>query len=264
MSENENPKAPTADDLSRREWILRLGEFVALAGISGVVPGFAAALRAQEQPNVAALPPGLYEPSQDHLVHALSSAGKNWTPPPGSETDYVTPNAGPYRPQFFSEEEVPTVTRIMELLLGNVDPAALAQATQWFDLWLFSTAGVREAAQHLDPMHRALAVAFFGEKPVRELETNNPQSVARVGLRALHDFSNKLYSRDFLQLSETEQIDLMKTISKAEPGTSAHKFFTQARTQAIRGYYTSPEGLRELDYRGNAYYGECPGCDRTS
>ncbi|HEV2400533.1 MAG TPA: gluconate 2-dehydrogenase subunit 3 family protein [Candidatus Sulfotelmatobacter sp.] len=265
MSENENPKAPsTPDDLSRREWILRLGEFVALAGISGVVPELATSLRAQKQPNVEPLPPGLYEPSQDHLVHALSSAGKNWTPPPGSETDYVLPSAGPYRPQFFSEEEYPTVTRMMEILLGKVEPAALSQAAQWFDLWLASTAGVREAALHLDPMHRALAVAFFGEAPVRELETNNPQAVARVGLRALHDLSNKLYGRNFLQLSESEQNELMTTISKAEPGTSIETFFKLARTEAIRGYYTSAEGLKELDYRGNAYYGEGPGCERKS
>lgn len=262
MSENGNPKAPTADDLSRREWILRLGEFVALAGISGVVPEFAATLRAQEQPHAGALPPGLYEPSQDHLVHALSSAGKNWTPPSRSETDYVVPSIVAYRPQFFSEEEFSTVTRMMEILLGTVDPAALAQATQWFDLWLTSAAGVREAAQHLDPMHRALAVAFFGEEPVRELETHNPQAVARAGLQALHELSNKLYRREFLQLSEAEQNEIMTTISKEAPEKDAHKFFQLARTEAIRGYYTSPQGLTELDYRGNAYYGECPGCDR--
>src|SRR6478752_7600145 len=151
----ENPEDPT-----RREWILRLGEFVALAGVSGFVPELAATLAPQQsQPSVSGLPPGLYEPSQDHLVHALSSGGKNWAPPPGTETDYVQPSSGPYQPRFFSDEEFPVITKLMEILLGKLDPAALSQAAQWFDLWLFSAGGVRAAVRHLEPMHRVLAVA---------------------------------------------------------------------------------------------------------
>ena len=34
---------PKIDDLTRRQWILRLGELVALAGVSGALPEFAAA-----------------------------------------------------------------------------------------------------------------------------------------------------------------------------------------------------------------------------
>ena len=32
------------------------------------------------------------------------------------------------------------------------------------------------------------------------------------------------------------------------------------RKMAIDGYYTSKEGLKELDYRGNSFYSESPGC----
>ena len=263
MSDDLNGKSTeeSPEDPSRREWLLRLGEFVALAGVSGMVPEFATQLASAQQSEAAALPPGLYDPSQDHLVHALSSAGSKWSPPAGSETEYAPPVSGPYQPQFFSTDEFRLVTRFIEILLGKVEPAALAQATQWFDFWLFSAAGVQSAAQRLDPMHRIMAVAYYGEESVRQLETHNPQATARVGLRALQDLSNKLYGHDFLKLSESEQAELVTTAIKAQQGTAVHQFVELARGEAIRGYYTSAEGLRELDYKGNAFYGESPGCE---
>ncbi|HTS07290.1 MAG TPA: gluconate 2-dehydrogenase subunit 3 family protein [Candidatus Eisenbacteria bacterium] len=251
--------AGTHDDLTRRQWILRLGELVALAGVSGVVPEFATLVAGQE-PATTGLPPGLYEPSQDHLVHALSSAGKNWTPPPGSETDYVLPGSDPYRPQFFTAEEFLVATRLLEILLGNVNPGAVSQAAQWFDLYLHSAAEVRTAVQNLDPMHRVLAVEFFGRDAVRELEASDPQSVARSGLVALRQLSTQTYGTNFLQLSEKQQIELITTAGKSQPQSDLRKLYDLARTEAIRGYYTSAEGLKELDYRGNAFYGDSPGC----
>jgi hypothetical protein len=187
MSDEQQPTRETssqADDLSRRQRLLRLGEMVVLAGVSGLVPESAAALLGTEQgasPVAAALPPGLYDASPEHLVHALSSGSKKWSPPRGSETEYVQLNAPPFQPQFFSAEEFRVVTRFVEILLGNADSTALAQAMQWFDQWLYSAAGVRAAAQHLDPMHRLLAVAVDGEESVRELETADPQMVGERG-----------------------------------------------------------------------------------
>jgi hypothetical protein len=253
------------DDLSRRQWLLRLGEMVVLAGVSGLVPESAAALlgAGQSSEPATALPPGLYDPSQDHLVHALSSAGKNWSPP-GSETDYVQPSSLPFQPQFFTPEEFRVVTRYVEILLGKVDSVALSQATEWFDLWLYSAAGVRAAAQHLDPLHRALAVAVNGEASVRELETADPQSVARAGLAALHDLSVQAHGQEFLQLTAPQQIDLLTSAGATQSDNALRKFFEITRTEAIRGYYTSAAGLKELDYKGNAYYTDSPGCEMKS
>jgi hypothetical protein len=269
VSDNENPGAPsqTPDDLTRRQWILRLGELVALAGVSGLVPEIASSLPAAQEParaHLTALPPGLYQPSQDHLVHALSAGGKNWTPPAGSEMEYVLPNSSPHQLQFFSEQEFQVVTRFIQILFGNIDAAPLAQAARWFDLWLFSAAGVRAAAQRLDPMHRILAVAYYGEDSVRDLETSDPQSIARAGLLALHDLAVQTHGREFLQLTESQQIELVASAGQAQPATGLRKLFDLARAQAISGYFTSAEGLKELDYRGNAYYGECPGCEGKS
>jgi hypothetical protein len=249
------------EDPSRRKWLLRLGELVALAGVSGIVPEFATHFANGQQAETASLPPGLYDGSQDHLVHALSSGGSKWTPPAGSETEYVQPSSGAYDPQFFSAEEFPVVTRLIAILLGSIDTTAVSQAAQWCDLWLLSAGEVRIAAQQLDPMHRILAVAYYGEESVREVETADPQAIARVGVRALRDLSTKLYGRDFLELSDAEQTTFVTRISKAPEGTPVHRFFQLTRREAIRAYYTSAQGLKELDYKGNAFYGESPGCE---
>src|ERR1700733_13314071 len=115
---DEIPERGNLGDITRRQWLLRLGEFAALAGVSGLIPESSVFLIGQE--NVTTLPPGLYSPSADGLVHALGSA-HHFSPPPGSETDYAKPAATPYAPQFFSAQEFQTVTRIVDILLGKVD-----------------------------------------------------------------------------------------------------------------------------------------------
>lgn len=250
----------TLDEITRRQWVLILGRLAALAGFSGMVPDLAEALaQGGAKP---ALPPGLYYASQDHLSHAMGVLGSARAIPPGSETEYVKASSGPFRPQFFSDEELKVIRRIVEILLGKVVRGALAQAVQWLDLYLYSAAGVREAALKLDPLHRALAVAYYDEASVRELETADPQSVARSGLADLEKKSHQQFEHGFLALDDSQQTKLMATISTEEPDSALRKFFELVRTEAARGYYTSAEGLKELDYKGNWYYASCPGCEQ--
>jgi hypothetical protein len=71
MSDEQQPTGTAssqADDPSRRQWLLRLGEMVVLAGVSGLVPESAAALlgAGQDASRAAAvLPPGLYDASPE-------------------------------------------------------------------------------------------------------------------------------------------------------------------------------------------------------
>ena len=248
------------DEITRRRWLMRFGGMAILAGISGVVPeSFVSQVDAQQN-DAADLPPGLYRPSADHLVHALQSAGKSYSPPAGSETEYAQPPSNPFQPQFFSPEEFRVATRLVEIVLGKVEATVIVQTTQWLDLWFQSAAGVLEAAQHLDPLHRTLAVAYYGEQSVRELETTNPQAIARAGFPALLKLSEDRQGRGFLELTEAQRLDLIVSVAAAEPDTPVRIFLRLIREAAIRGYYTSAEGLKDLDFKGNAYYPECPGC----
>jgi hypothetical protein len=149
-----------------------------------------------------------------------------------------------------------------EILLGNVDAGALIETAQWVDLRFASAAAVRAAARQLDPLHRALAIAYFGETRVVEAENDDPQSVARAGLAALEQYSHSRFGRDFLQLSASEQADTGREISHSPEDTPLRRFYDLLRREAIRGYYTSRPGLTELDYQGNAYHIQCPGCEK--
>lgn len=261
---NDDKPAPdkTPDGLTRREWLLRLGEITALAGVAGLVPEMATTLAGAEQQTAAALPPGLYAPSPQHLIHALSGQGVGAIPP-GSETDYVQPRQGPFHPQFFSSGEFPVVTRLVEILLGKADSGAVAETAEWIDLYVYRAAGAREAARRLDPLHRALAVAYYGEASVVELETSDPQSAAREGMAALEERCRTRLARAFLELPAAGQADLVRELSQVPQESPLRRFYDLLRRETIRGYYTSRWGLKELDYKGNAYHVQCPGCEKA-
>lgn len=241
--------------ITRRQWLLKLGEGIALAGISGLLPEGPLRIFADQQ---LPLPPGLYEPSADHLVHALSSHNSS-VAPPGSETDYVQPGVS-YKLQFFSGEDFNTITSFVSALLGDLPPGALKEVAEWVDLWFYSAKGVREAARNLSPLHRALAVAYFGELSVTEIETADASAVVRQGVAALNNFCREQHGKAFLSLEVPEQQQVLRSIS-ADSDSTLRQFLELVRNEAIRGYYTSAEGLRELDYKGNAYYPYCPGCE---
>lgn len=230
-------------------------------GVAGLAPDMGTALAGLGQQMAAALPPGVYEASSGHLIDALSSADRLREPLPGSETEYAEPRHGPFQPQFFSGNEFLLVTRMAGILLGKVDAGALAETAAWIDLRVQASAGVREAARQLQPLHRALAVAHYGQMAVDNLETLDPQAVARAGLAALHEHSRERFGRQFLQVPEAEQVELVRAISQEPLESPLRRFYDLVRSEAIRGYYTSQAGLKELDYKGNAYYSECPGCE---
>jgi gluconate 2-dehydrogenase subunit 3-like protein len=257
---NEFQSTAVGNEVTRRQWLLILGELATVAGFSGVVPELTAALSVAEEQETTGLPPGLYHASQEHLSHALGGLGSMHNIPTGSETEYVQPNSLPFYPQFFSDEEFNVVTRLVEILLGKVDAAALSQAARWVDLYLDSAAGVRAAARTLDALHRTLAVAYYGETAVRELETADPQEVVRFGLKALQQHSIDQYGRGFMTLGEEQQANLIATVRTATPDSALRKLLGLMRAEALRGYFTTADGLKELDYKGNWYYASCPGC----
>jgi hypothetical protein len=260
VSENSRPRGDSDDDLTRRAWLLRLGEVTALAGIAGLLPDLPGAMSPTVQDAAAGLPPGLYDPSVEHLSHVLASRDAPLAPR-GAETDFAVPRRGPYQPLFFSHHEMELVTRVVSVLLGSVDAGALSETTAWLDLRLQSDAGARRAARTLDPSHRALAVAYYGQARVEELETADWQATVRTGLNLLEQQSRERLGREFLELADTAQTDLVREISGMPAESPLGRCYLFLRREAIRGYFTSQAGLKELGYKGNAFYGVCPGCE---
>ena len=266
-------------ELTRREWLLKLGEAAVLLGCSGQMletTGHATQVPA----NAVQFPPGLYEASNDHLSHALTADSPFVRIPPGSETDYVRPTNGPFQPQFFEPEEFRTARRIVELMLGEATGSNSTSSerrshdildisgavAEWIDLSLSSAGPVREAARGLAPEHRILAVAYYGAEAVRALEERDPQQVCRDGLRWIKEESEHLGGAPFPRLKEAQQTQILERISdhaqNRSPENAGTRLFHLIKSEVIRGFYTSQAGLKELDYKGNAFYAESPGCVR--
>jgi len=278
---NENQRKPEQlqepkiiDGIPRREWLLNFGSAVVLSGFAGI-PG---EVLQTDPVSAAALPPGLYMPSMDHVTHALNSAGPFFPIPPGAETEFVRARSGPYIPQAFSPEEFRTVCRMVEILLGEFSAVASVQhvegaaqsiydeVAEWIDLVVSSGARVRSAARNLTVEQRALAVAYFtSEEPVRKLEVYEPERICQEGLAWLDRESRRRTGQSFSTASVAVQFDLVSFISDSRPEPSTTnagtRFFEFLKAESIRGFYTSRLGLMELDYAGNTFYGQSPGCN---
>jgi gluconate 2-dehydrogenase subunit 3-like protein len=273
VDDREEKLDPSAANggLRRREWLLNLGSTIALAGFRGI-PG-----PPMQDFSPAPLPPGLFQPSLDHLNHAMASEGVFFPASAGSETEYTQPHSGPFLPRVLSVEEFRLVQRLVEILLGedvakaaeagtsSADRSIYEEVAEWIDLVLASAPGTRAAARGLTPEHRSLAVAYFGDaEPVRELETFEPERVCKEGFAWFAQESRRHYAKDFLACEPSAQIELVRSVSDARedrsainPGTRLYNFL---KAECTRGFYTSRTGLKELRYTGNSFYGQPPGC----
>jgi len=216
--------------LSRRGWILRLGGAAVLQGIS------AADLGAAERPQ---LPPGLYEPSLQHLAHSLKTN--------------VEAAPEPLSPRHFGAEDFSLVRSLVALMLGE-EPSTptVLEIAVWIDRIVGRSEEVRIAARSLSPAHRRLAVDYYGEDTVRELESERPETLCRDGLVALRQAG-------FEALDHRAQLAHLAGLEDAN-----NPFLAWMKRRTLDGFYTSRQGLQELDYKGNAFYAQSPGCDHEN
>lgn len=242
---------------TRRSWMVTISRVAVGVGFSNSMPA--------DAPDANQLPPGVYLPSADHLGHALMSAEQFHPIPPGCPTDYVRPRSGPFNPRFFSVSEFAVIHRLAELLLGEPPANVSQEMAEWVDLRVSSAGSVREAARRIDPLYRDLAVAYYGPAQVKKLETADPANICREGLVWISDAAKDQHSKDFLALDTEQQVAMLDTISDARPDKQLQnpgtRLFDFLKAEIIRGFYTSRTGLKELDFKGNAFYARSPGCD---
>jgi hypothetical protein len=259
--------------LTRRGWLMSFGSMVVLPGFRDL-PGF---VDQNSRAASAPLPPGLYQPSLDHLTHALSSNGPFVSAPLGAETEYVRPRSVPFVPQAFAPHDFAVMRRLVEIILGEdlkgaeekpvpSRPAGIYdEVAEWIDLVVASAPRVRTAARNLPADQRALAVAYFGSaEPVRYLESFEPERLCRDGLAWIGEESQRRFAKGFLDVDVSSQVELVQATSdtrsdKSTTHAGTH-LFDFLKEETIRGFYTSRVGLKEIDYRGNSFYGQSPGC----
>lgn len=246
------------EEQTRRSWFVTIGQATIGLGVAGGLPCYSA--------DAVALPPGVYLPSKDHLSHALMNTERYHPIPAECPTDYVRPADASAHPLFFSEAEFRVLSRLVQLLLGNVsDEGTPQEVARWVDLRVSGAADVGEALARLEPLHRTLANAYFGSpEAIRPQQGADPGKVCRDGLKWIRASARERYSKDFLSLGEEQQIALLHSLSDEVPRQTAanagSKLFNYLKSETIRGYYTSRAGLQELDFKGNSYYARSPGC----
>jgi Gluconate 2-dehydrogenase subunit 3 len=243
---------------TRRDWVLTIGQAAAALAIPSRVYA--------DTPAEVPLPPGVYLPSADHLGHALMSADRFHSISPGCPTDYIRPTNTPFSPLFFSAAEFPVVLRLTQLLLDDISDAGVSQeVAEWFDLYVSSADGVRQAELNLSSLHRALATAFYGSAAQHHIAKPSPATTSQDGIKWILDAAQTQHSSEFMTLDAEQQKVILRSISDEvvpkqleNPGT---RFFALLKAETIRGFYTSRAGLQELNFRGNAFYARSPGCN---
>lgn len=127
---------------------------------------------------------------------------------------------------FYTDEEMKTITVLGDIIIpgdGSSKPASEAGVPEFIE---FIT---KDIPSHQTPM--------------------------RGGLRWLKNESYKRYEKDFVDLTEEEQIAIIEDIAypkDVKPEfTQGAQFFSRARNLVTTGYFTSKEGIEYLGYQGN-------------
>jgi hypothetical protein len=144
--------------------------------------------------------------------------------------------AGPYQPNFFSPEQYTVIRNLASMIIPTDETpgAREARVEEWIDFILSQSDVPR-------------------------------QEVCRRGMVFLESLCRERHAKSFQALPETTQTEILQTISDEVPETAENRagvaFFRALKHDTIVGFYTSEIGLKELDYKGNTFYSECPGCD---
>jgi Gluconate 2-dehydrogenase subunit 3 len=131
-----------------------------------------------------------------------------------------------YQPKFFSREEIEILDAFTAILIPTDD-----------------TPGAREA--HVVPFIDFVVAAAAEYDPEMQDDWRE----------ALH----LLREQKFAGLSPAEQAALVEKM--ANPGNDGHVCYQLIRDMTVHAFYTSRVGLIDvLEYKGNAYLTEFPGC----
>jgi hypothetical protein len=142
-----------------------------------------------------------------------------------------------WKPKFFDGHQNETVATLSELIIPETDTpgARAAKCNQFIDFILSQ-------------------------------ETPDVQRFFLRGLRWIDRRSAELFGTTFLEAEEQQQVALLTILSSPENRTMEDEigrdFFRDMKSRTVFAYYTSEIGLiQELEYKGNSYLAEFPGCD---
>ncbi len=128
--------------------------------------------------------------------------------------------------KFFTDHEMATITVLADIIIPKDD---------------------------ISPSASEVGVPDFIEFIVKDMPQN--QIPMRGGLKWLDVYAQKKFGNPFIQCKEAQQIAIVDEIaypSKAKPEVAQGvSFFSRMRNLTASGFYTTPEGIKDLGYVGN-------------
>jgi hypothetical protein len=118
-------------------------------------------------------------------------------------------------------------------------------------------------ADDRSPGAKAAKVADYIDFALSE-SLDQAKQIWTDGLATLDEASTSRCGKPFAQATAEQQTALLTEAATNEfsPSTPLEKFFREAKSRTIFGYYTSEIGIhQELKYKGNQFLQEFVGCD---
>jgi hypothetical protein len=147
----------------------------------------------------------------------------------------VPAQEGAWKPRFFHEPEVETVSALAERIIPETD-----------------TPGARGAL-----VHQYIDFVLSEDEPAA-------RERFRAGLAWLDRRSEALFGRPFARLDEKQQDELLTRLSQESPAVEDAEgaaFFVGAKRLTVDGYYRSEAGMvQELGFEGRTFLAEFEGC----
>ncbi len=217
-----DPDRLLAIGLRRREIIVRLG-----GGAAALVTGVAA--EAVAQPAA----PGPVSGTASRAVATAPAPAEETAPPPKGSRDPADPDLNdPQRlwPKILTAEERATAAALCDVILPADDRSPAASQLEVHDF--------------IDE--------WVGAPYPRQTED---RQIVRGGLAWINTEANRRFGKRFTELAATQKTAICDDIAwpaSASPRFAAGAiFFSRMRHLTMLGFYTTPEGMKDLGYVGN-------------
>lgn len=144
-----------------------------------------------------------------------------------------------YQPKFLNPHQWKSVSRLCELIIPADERSASAK-----------DAGVPAVIDDF-----------------ANLRGDRMQTMLSGGLAWLDWRCNRDYANDFVDCTPAQQTEMLDRIAypeKAKPEDAfGAVFFTEIRSAIMEGFYTSKEGIKDLQYMGNKMVADWEGCPKN-
>jgi hypothetical protein len=162
-------------------------------------------------------------------LSALASSAEAWSATCAGHSDEPAAwAAGDYKLQFFTPAENDLLDKVMEMIIP--------------------------ADGHSGGAHAA-RVSLFADRLV-STGSDSWRTEWREGLQLLKEEAAKSSLADALARAAG---------GEAHPQTNLERFFITLKQMTVNGYYSSEIGIhQDLEYQGNTYLAEFPGCTKQS